>query len=309
MLNYDFSCVIVTYDRLNKLKQTLRYYDALEFFPKNVIIVDNASNIDTKVYLDNWQNKKGNFNKFVIHLPQNIGGSGGFHVGMKKAMQLVPDWIFVGDDDAYPKADCFKIINNFFKKNKNFTEKNIAAVCTSVYEENQVSKSHRRVIKNYGLFIKDMNVDEDKYSLEQFELDLFSYVGAAIRKDILFKVGLPEKDFFIYYDDTEHSIRVRSEGKVYCIPKAIMYHDVKKRKEVVEIDWRKFYSIRNKLVCYKLRFGMPAYSFALVEICKAFIKIGLNHNAVEFRLRISAIIDGIKMKMGVHPLYKPGWKL
>lgn len=309
MINLDFSCVVVTYNRLDKLKKTLEAYDRLVITPINLIVVDNASDVDTKIFLDGWKEKSSHFKKFVIHLPYNIGGSGGFYTGIKKATQLEPDWIFVGDDDAYPKEDCIEKLTHFIEQNREFVENNVSAICTSVYEAGNISKSHRRRLQKSGLFIRDISIDEKEYRSAQFELDLFSYVGTAMRKDMVLKAGLPEKDFFIYYDDTEHSIRIRSEGKIYCIPEAIMYHDTKQVQAPGMIDWKKYYSIRNKLICYKMHFGKRIYCLALIEICKAVIKLGLNRNTKEFKLRIVSICDGINLKKGKNTLYKPGWKL
>lgn len=52
-------CVlIVTYNRLNKLKKSLEAYDKQIVLPKRIVVVDNCSNDGTKEYLVEWEQQK-----------------------------------------------------------------------------------------------------------------------------------------------------------------------------------------------------------------------------------------------------------
>ena len=75
--------------------------------------------------------------------------------------------------------------------------------------------------------------------------------------EILRRVGLCDKDFFIYYDDTEHSYRVSRAGRILCFPELRIDHDLKKNtvdENSGSVDWRFYYKERNWYVILKRHF-------------------------------------------------------
>ena len=77
--------VIVTYNRLKKLKNTLAAYENQITHPYELIVVDNFSNDGTSDYLKQWVTIPSKYKKKVKLLDENQGGSGGFYVGEKEA--------------------------------------------------------------------------------------------------------------------------------------------------------------------------------------------------------------------------------
>ena len=47
--------VIVTYNRIDKLKKSLKLYSNQEYLPSCIIVVNNNSTDGTKEYLDLWK--------------------------------------------------------------------------------------------------------------------------------------------------------------------------------------------------------------------------------------------------------------
>ncbi len=54
----DIGAVIVTFNRLEKLKKALASYEKQTLLPEYIIVVDNASNDGTKEYLEEWKKEK-----------------------------------------------------------------------------------------------------------------------------------------------------------------------------------------------------------------------------------------------------------
>ena len=65
--------VIVTYNRLSKLKKTLEAYDNQITHPYELIVVDNFSNDGTCDYLKQWVNCPSKYKKKVKSLKENLG--------------------------------------------------------------------------------------------------------------------------------------------------------------------------------------------------------------------------------------------
>ena len=57
--------VIVTYNRLEKLKIALESYEKQKVKPKYILVVNNNSNDGTKEYLEQWKEKNNDIEKFL----------------------------------------------------------------------------------------------------------------------------------------------------------------------------------------------------------------------------------------------------
>ena len=306
--------VIVTFNRLDKLKKTLAHYQSQTVPFRTLIVVNNHSTDGTDNYLKEWQKENSTYNKHVITLNENRGGAGGFHEGQKYAMTLNPDWIYVSDDDAYPNYDMIERFYNFIDNNDS---NDIAAICAAVYNiDESIAYDHRShyIIKNGVDFNKIPSVKSD-YNKNYFEIDLLSYVGSFINTNALAKVGFCEKDLFIFYDDTEHSIRLSKYGKLYCCPSIIVKHDSgisdDTKSSSILISWREYYYIRNKIHMLKKHHKIAAIYLSIKYLYSSFKSLLVSllkpqriHN---FKIIACAICDAWTNHLGKHKKYQPGF--
>lgn len=296
--------IIVTYNRLNMLKKILETYNEMEITPTEILIINNNSTDGTLEYLKDWKNKKEKFKKNVLTLKENIGGSGGFYTGMEYVLKNIEnyDWVYLADDDAFPEK---KLFEKFYKIKK---EKQIGVICGSVInkETGEIDLAHRRQI---GKDKKEVNSSKEDYQKEYFYLNLFSYVGVFISSKILQKAGNVEKDYFIYYDDTEHSLRINKLTKIICYPNLRIYHDIKKvKRDNNELDWRNYYFTRNKLIMKRKHFGelyfFKEYFYKRFKNFRRYL-VG-KKNKEQYEMEKCALKDAKLNNLGKHFKYKPG---
>ena len=69
--------VVVTYNRLDKLKKALESFEKQLYLPAYVIVADNASTDGTAQYLRQWQKEDAGFEKIILTMESNMGGSAG----------------------------------------------------------------------------------------------------------------------------------------------------------------------------------------------------------------------------------------
>lgn len=295
------TAVIVTYNRLDKLKNTIISFEKQIRVVDNLIIVNNASNDGTTEFLEQWRNQT-HINNHVINLNENIGGSGGFYRGLEMANSLDTDWIWVSDDDAYPERDCFFNLEKFIQGHN---IDNIVAISGKVMTDNLIDTEHRRNFNQRLFKICETVVPLDEYNKEYFEYQLFSFVGTAIRADVLKKEGLPKKDFFIYYDDTEYSFRLLKYGKIICVPNIIVHHDIVRLKTKENLSWKEYYGIRNRINFLKRYYPKRYYICVYLNNKR---KLFFEKDKVKKDLINKAMYDGIKGNLGKNEIYYPGWK-
>lgn len=291
--------VIVTYNRKDMLIKLLEIYEGLATNLDNVIVVNNCSNDGTYELLKKWEDEKSTLSKYIINMSENLGGSGGFYEGIKKALEIDSDWIYVSDDDAFPKNNVFEVFNDYIENNDTTS---IAAICGMELSYGSIPlKSRRRI--NKGMFrIKEVVVEEKEYN-DIFDLDCFTYVGTMMNSIHLKKCGITEKDYFIYYDDTEHSLRLSKSGKIICLPEAQIIHN--QISTSLKATWKDYYLCRNKILMIRKHFNryyvVGEYIYQKFRVINRIIGGRLE----EAKVLNEAIKDGVYGIKGIHELYKP----
>lgn len=301
----DICVVVVTYNRLNKLKKAIEAYDNQKELPMNFIVINNNSSDGTAEYLLKWQEAESEYTKTVINLSENIGGSGGFYYGLKKALEFNNKWIWVADDDAYPQENAFLKLNKILNDT---VYESTAAVCAEVRNaDGSLSVGHRRRLTvQYGI-IKEHNISKQEYIQEKFNLDLFTYVGTILNTQKMRSVGLPKKEYFIWFDDTEHSLRMKSQGEILCYPSVSVIHDAVEGKG--KADWKDYYGVRNRLDMYFQHYPKLKLLTLSLWLAKAILAPLKGYSLAVVKMRLTAIKDACCGKFGRHPIYGPVCKL
>ncbi|AGR65329.1 hypothetical protein N134_07620 [Limosilactobacillus reuteri TD1] len=240
----NYQSVIVTYNRKDKLIEALNSLLNQKVPPIRIILIDNHSTDGTEKKLKETGLLK--HPKIVyIQMPQNYGGSGGFYHGIEEAMKYTDfDFLSLSDDDAIYKSNFFKLISDCQK-----THPEIKAFCGTVeYEDGTIQIDHRRRVVE-SRWYRQEDIPASEYN-QNFEVDLLSFVGCVISRDILERIGLPEKDYFIYYDDTEYSLRIRKYSKIINVSDAIIIHKTPKKDPAKQnvINWKNYYEMRNSML-------------------------------------------------------------
>ncbi|MGC9214034.1 glycosyltransferase family 2 protein [Athalassotoga sp.] len=223
------AAVVVTYNRINWLKKNI---DALLFqtrIPDEIIVVDNASTDGTYDFLKNLSKVK------FKSLEENIGGAGGFACGLKCAIDGGADWVWMMDDDAIPYKNALESLEYAILKNQN---------------------------SNIGVFLSKLTDEDNAKSSNKTSYALTgTFVGFAVKKEVVEKVGLPDSEFFIYADDYDYSMRIKKAGfKMIRVHSSLIAHkDWIRQKRLFRFPfskpnvppWKTYYLFRNPILATK----------------------------------------------------------
>lgn len=307
--------IVVTFNRLEKLKIALECYENQTYKPSFVLVYNNASTDGTDSFLTEWQNKSNTFKKIVYNSEQNIGGAGGFCNAMQMSLKEDFDFIWIADDDAFAENNCFMSLNNLHLSDE------VGAVCSSVINNGDIDLSHRRIVKRGILDLKEISLPNSMYkNNEWFYINEFSFVGTAIRKEAIEKCGFPKSDYFIWYDDSEYSLRVNENYKIICVPSIKVNHNDSNGNG---ISWKMYYGIRNRLDLiynHSSKFQFEKYYFRVklqlikdrflsTKIIKVCNRKVYEKRKILLQIRKDALKDFKQNKFGISDKYKPGIKL
>lgn len=234
----NYSIIIVTYNRCDLLKECISCALNQTIPANHIIVVNNASTDTTKEYLDSF----GDARVIVEHMQENTGGAGGFYMGMQTAHLLGDEMHIIIDDDAMLSPDFAEIL---IGKAQEFPK--IMAFAGSVLTDGNVVAEHRQIIKRPGYRMK--KIEAAQYEKDIFYCDTASFCGLMIRDKVIELVGLPEKKYFIWYDDTEYCIRIRKFSNIMVVPKAKLNHKVLAGSSEWprSYTWKDYYGIRNRI--------------------------------------------------------------
>ncbi len=234
---------MITYNRKELLRKCLAALGAQLQGEDRILVVDNASTDGTSALLD------AEFPSLDrLSLPENVGGSGGFYEGMKWAFDQGFDLLWLMDDDGIPAPDCLA------KLRENSDSRTVAVPLQ------QDSGGRMYGISAWRKRVVDVTPDIVGQTEPVAGPFLFSFVGPLVPRAVVEAVGLPIREFFIWFDDYEYSLRIieRADLRVVAVPDALFFHDMGTNARVVRFlgwrsvrsdtsPWKTYYGIRNPL--------------------------------------------------------------
>lgn len=296
MLSY--TTVIVTFNRKKAIREALKRQLKQTVQAQKIILVDNHSTDNTKEYIQDILDDHADQVKY-LRLDENLGGSGGFYYGMKAALEEQTDLIAISDDDASYDQDYFeKIIKTAEANPKDM------AFCGAIYENDELHPSTAKFIKSDNTYRFRVATSED-YK-KDFYVDNWSFVGPVFRRQLVEEIGLPNKDFFIWFDDSEYAIRMHLKDYKYHVVKNAkihLYTDVIANRVPL---WKKYYGFRNEIYTIR-RYGqnrIVANIYPIYMLLKKYVSIfvrnydysGRKMNAI--KIFTKAFKDAYKEKLG-----------
>lgn len=203
--------VVVTYNRRELLKRTVDCLRRQTAPLSSIVVVNNGSTDGTA----EWLNTQSGL---VVINQSNVGGSGGFFTGMQYAYEAGADWIWCMDDDVFPQASCLKELLSCIER------EGVGILAPRRVQENKIF-THE--FQGYNLINPFASMYTGKLSKQAVvcptEIQGAAFEGLFIRREVVGKIGYPNKDLFIFCDDTDYCLRAVLAGyKILYVPSALM---------------------------------------------------------------------------------------
>lgn len=210
------AAVIVTFNRLEKLKTVLDHVLGQTAAPDWVVVVDNASTDGTEQFLATVDHPSLD----VIRLPENTGGAGGFATGMKRAYELGAEYFWVMDDDCYPAKDSLEKLIAGHDEAMATMPGGVPFACSLVYfDETEIAEMNIAApdwkwAKLWGKGQRSVLVET------------CSFVSALYTRATVERIGLPFREYFIWFDDAAYArLAGRGIGPGVCVLDSKAIHD------------------------------------------------------------------------------------
>ena len=255
--------VIVTYNRKELLRECLMAVLSQTRPPDHVLVVDNASTDGTREML------KEEFPQVeVLAMPENQGGAGGFHEGMKRAYEEGYEWMWLMDDDTVPRSNALKAL----------LEGSLLSISPKPYV-----LSSRQVLPNGTPHPTMGFVNPPDLRRLWLWLQLYPnyrpirwalFTSVLIHRSVVRVHGLPHKKFFIWEDDLEYTARALRTGLGLQVRASEVVHKSASKPYLSATtgENRLFYGVRNRIwVLRSPAFGIFGKAFLLLQLLAGII--------------------------------------
>lgn len=217
------TAVVVTCNRSEKLEKTVASLLSGRQVPDEIVVIDNHSKPDEYSNVKAICDPLGSV--YMLRTNKNIGGAGGFALGIKVAFERGASHLWVMDDDVYVLEDSLYSLTSKFSWLEDqgewpgFICSKVNWVDGEICEMNQPATSWdwSRKTKDHQSLVK---------------VDSCSFVSCFFSSKAVEKVGLPLVDFFIWYDDVEYTRRISAIAPCYIDLDSVVVHDTPENKGV-----------------------------------------------------------------------------
>lgn len=244
------AAIVVTFNRLDKLKTVLASLEAQTRLPDQLIIVNNASTDDTAAYLEEYRQSfalNDSVQLSIVTLDKNVGGAGGFSAGMQKGYDLGADYVWIFDDDGYPQPEALdKLVQGYETAEKELGP-DVPYACSMVkFIDGNISEM------NNPIPTWDWGRLQAKGHANLVLVTSCSFVSVLIPRWVMELYGLPYKEYFIWFDDAEYTLRITRESPGVEVTDSVVLHDMGVNKGVnfrmidAKNAWKFAYGIRNQ---------------------------------------------------------------
>ena len=244
--------VVVTYNRAELLDNLLRGLAALERPADAVIVVDNASTDRTAEVLAASRLP----GLQAIRSEENLGGAGGFRLGVRTAYRQGYDRIWLMDDDVVPAPDCLTVLldqdEDCLMSVRESTDGSLIELAATSFDLRNplaIKPKTASVVSTYP----------DRAGMPpRVALENVAFEGFMVRRRVIEAVGLPDPSYFIFYDDVDYALRARRAGfRIWAVRDAVLVRQLDFSQQHDLSSWKGFYMYRN-LFAVHFRYGENA---------------------------------------------------
>ncbi|MDE5822853.1 MAG: glycosyltransferase [Paramuribaculum sp.] len=282
------AAVIVTFNRIDMLRDAISAVKA-QILQAHIIVINNGSTDGTLQYLNSVEN-------ITVITQENLGGAGGFYTGMKYACENGFDFVWVMDDDVLPEPDCLEILYKDYQYLSAY--ENVGYICSRVF-------STTGEVANVPIIDYKANstgyADWAKY-LDKgiIKVESSTFVSVFIPTQVIFTLGLPYLEFFIWGDDTEYTRRItNSNYSAYLSGKSNIIHrriggalDINQFKDKSRIKMYSF-SMRNSIFISRKFDSKRILFYQLYLFFKLAAKQLLKGQFLKSKVILTGIIKGL----------------
>jgi GT2 family glycosyltransferase len=192
----------------------------------------------------------------VISLEENLGNPAGIQVAMREALSQGADWVWILDDDAWPRPEALETLVR-----AGLNEQTVYSSLVIDPKANDLAWPYLAVrceAPSLAMHLKDLPKGEDLFETKG------AWLGALVPATIVREVGEVNPGLFIRGEDEDYPARIRAQGfRFLCVVGSVVEHP--SPAKLVRFGlfgknyfyeprlplWKAYYAVRNQVYVRK----------------------------------------------------------
>jgi GT2 family glycosyltransferase len=254
----DVCALVVTFNRCEYLAKLLPALLGQTAKLTKIVIYDNHSNDGTQSILvelglcdspvpDEGKSVK-ELDGIEIHCLRskyNAGGSGGFHDGIKYASELGCDYVWCMDDDVLPERDCLERLLVHMTPGRRICIPN--RTTGAAFIDNAIIHVDMKNPLLYSIALRKTMIPANRVKDDVIPVEDMPFEGPLIDCTLIDEIGLPCRELFIIFDDSEYCARALHCTSVGFVKSAHLCKQIIPRADHSRLmGWKEYYGYRNQ---------------------------------------------------------------
>lgn len=295
--------VVPTYDRPELALQTIGRLREQTLALAGIILVDDGS----PARIGELARLRFGNRVAVLRLEQNAGPAAGFAAGMRMAMERGADWTWLLDDDSWPHPTALEELVS----SPAFFAPDTVALCS--LKEDPDGGLQKWEARMDGRRLRQP--EETDYQRPVFEVDVAPFAGLLVRAAALPRAGLPDARYFSWFADYEFCLRLRREGRIFCVAASRLVHENDGWRDMrlargrcrpsLTLFLKLCTGLRNRAFYFSRNHGwLPTLPQVAVRFARMTGGILLwdDHKLFRMRALARAFLDGLRGRLGPFPI-------
>lgn len=302
--------VICTYKRRELLSRLFDSILASTVAPWRIVVTDNENSEETRELVSEFAGKvteqwgttdpddEGGIHRVIYQaMTENTGGSGGFSAGVARAYNIGAQWFWIMDDDVAIESKGIERLNKWTENHEVIQGQRHNFDGTPFYWQ------YHFIIP---LGIPDPIAPSGFNHAGYKTMNTACFEGGLFKRSVVQKIGLPDKRFFIYWDDTVYGYLASLITNPIIVPDFVMsrtreinnWNIAGVRRLNSTSDMNRYYIMRN-------RGHMARYFMAHGDYRPLAFAFGTALTFVKELIRIATVDHSFKT--GIPALIKGWW--
>jgi rhamnopyranosyl-N-acetylglucosaminyl-diphospho-decaprenol beta-1,3/1,4-galactofuranosyltransferase len=240
------AAVVVTWNRCQLLAEALSALQRQTVPVDALVVVDNASDDGTQELLST---------RFpdveVVRVAHNLGGAGGFALGLERVLASTYDWIWLLDDDTVATPAALQALLSAAGDYR--AGRPVLLASRVVWTDGRDHPLNTPRPKPGALGAER----ESARAVGCVPIRSASFVSVLVDTEAVRQRGLPMADYFLWNDDFEFTTRlIRGRRALYCPSSVVVHKTATFGSTESDPGDRFFFEVRNKMWVFSRSHGL-----------------------------------------------------
>jgi len=232
-----------------------------------------------------------------LRLPRNLGFAGGFNAGIRRALEGGAEFVFLLNNDTLADPGLLEPLTAAL------APPDVAAAAPLIFYADAPERVWSAGAERSPWTLELRGSHGRRAGFEQaahpVERDFLSGCALLLKRSVLEEVGLFDEGFFLYYEDSDYSLRLRRAGyRLLLVPQARLWHKVSRSSQGSDSPAERYWMARSSVRFFRKHVRgarwAAVFPWRVGSALKTTLRLAGRGNLPAVRAYWRGLLDGIR---------------